>query len=176
VRSPAEFDRALEEETSAILEAVESLRRLVDEFSLFARLPRPQPVPCDLRQLVAQALALYAPRIEAAGVEVEVDAAGAPETVAADPEQIGRVLPGGRGEVAEIEVRDNGVGFASDALHKVFEPYYTTRADRGGTGLGLAIAHRIVTEHSGTIHASGAPGHGATITIRLPVEGPRQAS
>jgi signal transduction histidine kinase len=193
-RTPQEFDHALAEETAAILEAVESLRRLVDEFSQFARLPRPQPVRCNLRQVAAQALALYATRIEAAGIAVELPDADTPEWVVADPEQIGRVLKnvianaldalepvverrlsvvieraqGPRGAVAQIEVRDSGVGFEPEALRKVFEPYFTTRGDRGGSGLGMAIAHRIVTEHSGTIHASGSPGRGARITIRLP--------
>src|SRR5206468_9412504 len=91
-KAPAEFDRALEEETATILEEVESLRRLVDEFSQFARLPAPQPAPCDLKQVVAQALALFAARIEAADVKVRLDTAGAPERIEADAEQIGRVV------------------------------------------------------------------------------------
>ena len=69
-------------------------------------------------------------------------------------------------------MRDSGVGLPPEALRRIFEPYFTTRSDRGGTGLGMAIAHRIVTEHGGTIQAEGAPGRGATITIRLPVDGP----
>lgn len=207
-RSPADFDRALEEESATILEEVESLRRLVDEFSQFARLPRPQMVPCDPREIVSQALALFAPRFEASRIEVHCDfEPGAPRSVLADPEQIGRVLknvlanaldalapvqdrrlflavregrgrisdPSGRisdsGEFVEIDVRDNGAGFEPGVEGRIFEPYFTTRADSGGTGLGMAIAHRIVTDHGGTIHARGSPGRGATITIRLPVRG-----
>lgn len=193
-----DFDAAFEEETATILEEVESLRRLVDEFSQFVRLPRPRPVPCDLREVVTQTLALFAPRLHAAGVRVDVDDAEAPVPVIADAEQIGRVLKnvvtnaiealepvsdrrirvlmrtetGPRGRIATIEMHDSGIGFAPEALRRVFEPYFTTRSDRGGTGLGMAIAYRIVTEHGGTIQAGGAPGQGATITIRLPVMGP----
>src|SRR5207249_10734600 len=58
-----DFARAFEEETATILEEVDSLRRLVDEFSLFVRLPRPRLVPCDLREIVAQTRALFAPRL-----------------------------------------------------------------------------------------------------------------
>jgi len=204
-RAPEEFERSFQEETATILEEVESLRRLVDEFSQFARLPAAQPVPCDLRQSVSQALGLLAPRIAALGVAVAVLDDGVPVSVRADPEQIGRVLRnvlanaldalepaserrlevrlsaalgrrgGSAAPFAEIEVRDSGAGFTPDALRRVFEPYYTTRADRGGTGLGMAIAYRIVTEHGGAIQAGGAPGGGALVTVRLPVGGPAEA-
>src|SRR5206468_8268125 len=73
----------------------------------------------------------------------------------------------------EIEVRDSGVGFDAGVQKRIFEPYFTTRPERGGAGLGMAIAHRIVAEHGGTIQASGAPGRGATISIRLPLTEPR---
>src|SRR5206468_645528 len=78
-----------------------------------------------------------------------------------------------QGSFAEIEVRDSGVGFDARVQRRIFEPYFTTRPERGGAGLGMAIAHRIVAEHGGTIQASGAPGRGATISIRLPLTEPR---
>jgi nitrogen fixation/metabolism regulation signal transduction histidine kinase len=194
-KAPAELDRALEEETTTILEEVESLRRLVDEFSQFARLPAPQPASCDARQIVFQSLALFAARMEAAGVKVKLDTALAPERIEVDAEQIGRVVKNvianaldaldpvtdrhlaisiRRAETlqrawVEIEVRDSGVGFDARVQKRIFEPYFTTRPQRGGAGLGMAIAYRIVAEHGGTIQASGAPGRGATITIRLPM-------
>jgi nitrogen fixation/metabolism regulation signal transduction histidine kinase len=206
--APNDFERSFEEETATILEEVESLRRLVEEFSEFARLPPPRPAPCDLRQVLAQALALFAPRVQAAGIEVEVLDGGLSEPVTADAEQIGRALKNvlanaldaleGAGSArerrvsialrpvvvsraaaperfAEIEVRDNGPGFAPEALRRVFEPYFTTRAGRGGTGLGMAIAYRIVTDHGGRIQADEAPGGGAVVTVRLPVAGPEAA-
>ena len=55
----------------------------------------------------------------------------------------------------------------------MFEPYVTTRAEKGGTGLGLALVHRVVTEHGGTVGAGAAPGGGAFVLIRLPIAGPR---
>jgi signal transduction histidine kinase len=69
-------------------------------------------------------------------------------------------------------VGDTGRGFDAETLRRVFEPYFTTRADGGGTGLGMAIAKRIAVEHGGTLTASGAPGRGATITLTVPVNGP----
>jgi nitrogen fixation/metabolism regulation signal transduction histidine kinase len=199
-KAPAELDRALEEESATILEEVESLRRLVDEFSQFARLPAPQPAEVDPAPIVSHALALLAPRIDALGVKTDVDdQRTGTRTIRADAEQIGRVLKnvianaldalepvtnrrlsialrdredsrGGAG--LEIEVADSGVGLSPALAQRMFEPYVTTRAERGGTGLGLAIAERIVSEHGGTIRARGEPGRGATITIRLPAVGP----
>jgi len=198
-KSPQDLDRALTEESATILEEVESLRRLVDEFSRFARLPRPQPISCDPRQLARQALTLFSRRIEAAGIWVQVDAESAPDHFRADPDQIGQVLKNvlanaldvleeasdrrlwlllraeaGARSMVRFEVRDSGPGLTDEASRRIFEPYFTTRGERGGTGLGMAIAYRIVSDHGGSIEASGAPGRGTTITIRLPVDGPRE--
>lgn len=196
-KAPETLDRALDEETTTILEEVESLRRLVDEFSQFARLPAPRPAACDPRELVQQALASQRGRIDSLAATVDLDLSHAPERIVADPEQIGRVLkniianaldalepaplrrlaialrrgPRALQEDLLIEVQDSGVGFEPEALRRVFEPYYTTRGERGGTGLGMAIAYRIVAEHGGAIEARGAPGQGARITVRLPVGG-----
>jgi nitrogen fixation/metabolism regulation signal transduction histidine kinase len=201
-KAPESMDRALEVETATILEEVESLRRLVDEFSLFARLPPPECAPCDLRAVVSQALALFSQRLRDLGVEVRTAGLDRPHVVRADAGQVGRALknvvanaldamegsearrldielrslppapPSGQGSFEEIAVRDSGRGFEPEALRRVFEPYFTTRGERGGSGLGMAIVYRIVTDHGGAVAASGAPGRGATITLRLPVEGP----
>ena len=204
-RAPAEMDRALEVETATILEEVESLRRLVDEFSLFARLPPPQCVSCDLGAIASQTLALFGARVRESGVAVELHDGGTAHTVRGDPEQIGRALKnivanaldamesaperrleialrsgpesdaGGGAAYETIAVRDTGHGFAPDALKRVFEPYFTTRSDRGGTGLGMAIVYRIAAEHGGTVTAGAAAGPGAVVTLRLPKEGPPPA-
>jgi signal transduction histidine kinase len=186
---PGEFDAAFEQETGTILEEVASLSALVDEFSQFARLPTPRIDACDPREIVSGALALYQGRIERSGVRVERDDGDSPETLRADAEQLGRALrnviqnaldamegcpvrelsvgvraDGGR---VVFRVRDSGPGFPPDVLRKAFEPYVTTRRDRGGTGLGLAIAERIVAEHGGTIAADNVPGGGAVVTIAI---------
>lgn len=193
-RAPDQFDRAFAEETGVILEEVESLRRLVDEFSDFARLARPQPVACDPSILVRQALAVLSARIETQDVRVSVELEAAPARIVADPDQVGRVLKNVIGNALDalesaadrrlivrlgreerwlvIEVRDSGAGLDAESKRRIFEPYFTTRAEQGGTGLGMAIVHRIVTDHGGRIEAEGAPRQGATIRIRLPLAGP----
>jgi signal transduction histidine kinase len=71
------------------------------------------------------------------------------------------------GNWARIEVADDGVGIAKDHLERIWEPFFTTKADTG-TGLGLGICKRIVEEHGGTIQVESAPDRGATFTVLLP--------
>jgi signal transduction histidine kinase len=203
-KAPADLDRALDEEGGAILEEVESLRRLAEEFSLFARLPAPSPSPCDLGEVVRQAAALEAARAAGLGVTVTVEEGGGEHRIQGDADMLGRALrnvvanaldalegaaerrllirlrsspaaaTGGGWE--EIEVRDTGPGFAPGARDRAFEPYFTTRAERGGTGLGLAIVYRIVTDHGGKVRAENGAQGGAAVVLRLPVEGPTAAA
>ena len=65
-----------------------------------------------------------------------------------------------------IELQDTGAGIAPDALAKVFDPLYTTKA--AGTGLGLSICKQIIERHHGQIAISSQPGQGATVTLSLP--------
>lgn len=67
----------------------------------------------------------------------------------------------------EIQIQDTGCGIPAEALHQIFDPFYTTK--ESGTGLGLAITSGIISQHGGTIAISSTPGHGATFTIRLPL-------
>ena len=75
---------------------------------------------------------------------------------------------GGKGPAGEsvvVTVRDTGPGIPHDHRLRIFEPFYTTKAN--GTGLGLSIVHQIVTENRGTISVESSPGEGTTFTIRL---------
>ena len=65
-----------------------------------------------------------------------------------------------------VQVVDSGKGFTEEQGHRLFQPFYTTRT--GGHGLGLSISRAIIQDHKGALEASGAPGTGATFTIRLP--------
>jgi two-component system cell cycle sensor histidine kinase/response regulator CckA len=80
-------------------------------------------------------------------------------------------LPGGAmgtapGDFVRVQVRDNGPGIPQDALHRVFDPYFSTK--RNGRGLGLAIAHSVVTSHGGHLDVRSPPGQGAELTVLLP--------
>jgi two-component system NtrC family sensor kinase len=73
----------------------------------------------------------------------------------------------GDGE-ATIAIQDNGRGVASDALARIFDPYYTTRESEGGLGLGLTLTRNAVLAHGGEIRVRSKVGAGAEFTVRLP--------
>ncbi len=79
-----------------------------------------------------------------------------------------------RGDLVELEVQDDGPGMSTAQRDKVFEPYYTTRAE--GTGLGLAIVRGTVESLGGRIRLDSSPGQGATFRIQLPAVGARRES
>ena len=78
-----------------------------------------------------------------------------------------------RADVADdrlrVTVSDNGPGIPRDHLPRVFDPFFTTRRERGGTGLGLSLAHAIIVDHDGQISVNSRPGGGTTFTIDLPL-------
>ncbi|HEY1403059.1 MAG TPA: ATP-binding protein, partial [Pyrinomonadaceae bacterium] len=67
-----------------------------------------------------------------------------------------------------LSIEDTGPGFSTSELQRIFIPFFTTKTK--GHGIGLALAHRVVTEHGGTLSAANAPGGGAVFTLRLPLE------
>ncbi|MBS1152279.1 MAG: atoS [Myxococcaceae bacterium] len=191
-RDNPQFKALFKESAVAVLEEVDRLKRIVDEFSRFARLPRPTLAKLDLAELCRQILTLYAPH--------PIDGASSPlityvpklETgaqVEADRDQLTQVLvnliknaeeamtatgKGGAvtltvrcpGDEAVIEVEDEGPGVPADLRARLFEPYVSTKAS--GTGLGLAIAARIIQEHNGRLELGPPTDRGAVFTITLP--------
>ncbi len=178
------FEEILDESTRAIGEEVRRLRKIVDEFSRFARLPAPALAPLPAGELAQALLALYpAPP---PGVTLVPSVSPGLPVLRADRDQLLQVLhnlvknaleamEGGgtlrlsarrEGDEVVFEVADSGPGIPADLLPRVFDPYVTTKA--GGTGLGLAIAERIVQEHGGRLEVASPPGQGATFTVRLP--------
>ena len=183
----ADLDAAVAEGTTAIVREVAALKGLVDEFARFARLPSPQRVPTDLREVIAACLELYRDRHP--GIRIEARVAADLPPVLVDGEQIRRALVnlldnaveamGARGRVTieaardpgagavRLEVSDDGPGIPAEDLDRLFLPYFSTK--KRGTGLGLAIVHRIVTDHAGRIRVTSNPPHGARFIIDLPV-------
>jgi nitrogen fixation/metabolism regulation signal transduction histidine kinase len=180
------FPELFRESAGVVLEEVDRLRRIVDEFSQFARLPKPQLEAVDLGELTQNVLSLYASPPEGIRIHSEVQ----PGVVAkADRDQLTQVLVNlvknaeeamakGGGDLrvrvrgtereAVVEVQDSGPGIPPEDRARVFEPYFTTK--EGGTGLGLAIAARILQEHGGKLDVGGEPGQGACFTLSLPRE------
>jgi signal transduction histidine kinase len=84
------------------------------------------------------------------------------------------------GGIAELVVRDQGIGIAPDELPRIFDRFYRTAAARAhaktGTGLGLAIAKWIAEAHGGAIRVTSTPGHGSTFTVTLPISQPASSA
>jgi signal transduction histidine kinase len=182
------FGEILEESTTTVMEEADRLKKIVSEFSGFARMPKPEFQRLDLNELVRSALALYQ---GAAPIEIQI----APQLprIDADKNQLnqvvlnlvenardaigqrsdGRIIVATRiGDASDrvmLVVEDNGPGIPADLKDKVFAPYFTTKHSKGGTGLGLAIVHRIVSDHGGRIAVADALGGGARFAIELPL-------
>jgi len=184
---PALFDRV----TSTLIEQIESLVRIADEFSTFARLPTRVLEPLDLNEVVEEAAQLLGGETESR--RIDLDLHDDPLPVEADREELRRVyinliknalqaLPDdGTGRVhvvtesvevdgttmAESRVTDTGEGIPSEVQDKIFEPNFSTKTS--GTGLGLAIAKKSIDEIGGTIDYETEEGEGTTFWIRLPL-------
>jgi two-component system, NtrC family, sensor histidine kinase HydH len=161
--------------------------RIVQQFLEYARPPRLAPEAVDLDALVGDVAGRARSRAESRGVRLEVEASGV-GTAVVDPAQLRQALDnlvrnaveatpeGGRVDLAVrreggghvVLVRDTGRGIEPDHLPRIFDLYFTTKAD--GTGVGLAVTQQIVAAHGGTIEVDSRPGAGTTMTVRLPGE------
>jgi signal transduction histidine kinase len=68
-----------------------------------------------------------------------------------------------------VSVRDTGVGISQLEQSRIFEPFYTTKGNRGGTGLGLSVTYGIITDHGGQIDVESQPGVGSQFNVWLPI-------
>jgi signal transduction histidine kinase len=178
-RGDPRFAQVLEQSTGAVLEEVERLKKLAEEFAEFARMPRPQQREVDAGELMQAAAALYA-----GSLQVKVLAADGCPRLFVDHDQAVRALSnlikngleagapvtvaaraGAAGEVV-LEVRDSGPGVDPADVARLFTPYFTTKSE--GTGLGLSIVHRVAEEHGGRVEVDPNPGRGAAFRLVLP--------
>ncbi len=174
--------------TDVILNSVETVRNLVDQFAALAQFPVSSPLPVDLNSIADAALMIFAGRMD--DIRVERRFMHDLPPVMADKEALRRaianlidnaaeamqgtlhrqltVITGENASrtMAEIIVADTGPGVTSDMRERLFLPYFSTK--QRGTGLGLAIASKIVQEHQGTIRVEDNQPAGARFIIELP--------
>ncbi|MYF98987.1 HAMP domain-containing protein [Candidatus Poribacteria bacterium] len=182
---PEIFENIFDECTDTIIEEVDRIRELIDEFHQYARLPVPDRHPTDLNDIVDAVLKLYMELSQAQNITVEKQTSSLP-LLSLDREQMERAvgnlvknaieaMPDGGtltlrtyatsndGNLISLEVQDNGHGMSEETRKHLFTPDYTTKAY--GTGLGMAIVRRIITVHGGEIAVESEENVGTTIRI-----------
>jgi two-component system, NtrC family, nitrogen regulation sensor histidine kinase NtrY len=187
------FDRC----TETIIRQVGDVARMVDEFSSFARMPKPQMEAVDLREVVRDPFTLF--QMGTSDIDFELSMPQQPILMSVDRRLISQAVTnlvknaaeaiqqaaestekdhGYRGRIetrvtatgdrATIEVIDNGVGLAKHNRSRLLEPYVTTKAK--GTGLGLAIVQKVVEQHGGVLTLEDpppAPGRNRGALVRI---------
>ncbi|GJL65935.1 MAG: PAS domain-containing sensor histidine kinase [Nitrospirales bacterium] len=182
-----DFEKIFDQSTNVIVGEVSSLKRMVDEFSKFARMPAPHMTRESLGDIIEKVVSLYAGAHRDVELMVSLDDS-LPE-ISCDVEQIRRVFVNlfdnavqamnSRGRIwvstecdrrrhrVIVRIADEGAGIQPEDQEKLFVPYFSRK--RTGTGLGLAIVHRIITDHNGSIRAENNQPKGAVFTFDLPI-------
>lgn len=169
-------------------EEILRLEQIVSGFLDFARPPRLDPRPVDVKELAERAVDGVRARADLQSVDVRVESADGPAVASADPNQVRQVLcnllfnaldaqPDGGSVTVRVgtdasdagsvvvAVADRGPGLPPELSERVFEPFVSTK--ESGLGLGLSICRRIAETHGGGLTATSSP-QGATFTLRLP--------
>jgi two-component system nitrogen regulation sensor histidine kinase NtrY len=175
----------LEQGVATIVREVGSLKTMVDEFSRFARMPRPAPRDVEVDKLFAELVSLH--RDIKKGVALRAEVGEGAAVASFDPEQLKALLinlidnaieatdaPGEivlrssrRGQTIVLEVADTGRGISVADKEKIFLPYFSTKGR--GSGLGLSIVHRIVADHHANIEVGDNLPRGSIFSIEIPV-------
>lgn len=172
--------------TQTIIDHVDLIRNLVNEFSSFARFPSANPKPCSLRPIIEETLALY--RESHPAIAFDLQTADGLPTLNLDRQQIKQALINlvdnaiaairNSGSITisathdplvkrvRLEVADTGTGVADEDKRRLFEPNFSTK--KAGMGLGLTIVNTIVQDHYGLIRMEDNHPHGAKFIIELP--------
>jgi signal transduction histidine kinase len=181
------WDEHLNRVTQTIIEQIDNLTAIANEFSNFAKMPKPNTIRLSVSSIVNDVVQLYSGSDTL--IKYNKHTKNEPE-ILADKEQISRVFiniitnslqaipPRKKGRInidifdkdddtIKIEISDNGAGIAPAISGKLFEPNFTTKS--GGMGLGLAIVKSIVETAGGSIYFRSILNEGSTFTIELPL-------
>ncbi|MFC2022461.1 sensor histidine kinase, partial [Chloroflexota bacterium] len=188
--------RNLDEEITRDLERIHNeaqrAARVVVSLRTFARRGEPKKEYSDINEILARTLELRTYELRTSNIELAVELApGIPKAIV-DFQQLQQVFlniimnaeqamteANGSGKLTiktqkakggvRISFTDDGSGIPAEHLDKLFDPFFTTRGEKGGTGLGLSVCHGIVAEHGGRIYVRNQQGKGATFFVELPV-------
>ncbi|WP_343635122.1 ATP-binding protein [Fluviicola sp.] len=177
----------IERVTSSLIEQIDALTHIANEFSNFAKLPQPVIAEIDLGSLIKAVVALFDSDSNV-DISLELNNSQQRILIPGDKEMLLRVLNNlvsngiqavamnrkatilitveTTGELALVRVKDNGTGIPEDQIQTIFEPYFTTKST--GTGLGLAMVKQIVETHHGSIEIEHTSSEGTTVLVTLP--------
>ena len=180
-------DTVFDECTDMIINHVELIRNLVNEFAIFARFPTADPKPCDLIPIINETLALY--REGQPNVHFHMEVKDQIPLLNMDRQQmkqaminlidnaVAAIKSNGNIHISiahdpilkmvRLEVSDDGIGISNAEKIRLFEPDFSTK--KSGMGLGLSIVHNIILEHNGMIRVMDNQPRGAKFVIELPV-------
>ena len=184
--SPENIRKELDNIDVAILRARGITRQLLD----YGRKNPPQPVLCDLNQILDEVMGGFKEReFEVANIEIIRNYTPDLPTILVDPDQVRQVFLNlinnagdainGSGKITlsttsdekdiRVTVTDTGCGMTSDQIKKIFNPFYTNKEAGKGTGLGLSVSLSIVKSMDGSIDVQSLPGAGSAFTVVLPI-------
>lgn len=182
--------KMLKRSTETIVNQVDALKKMVNEFSEYARSPAPHLDKLDLNMLIREVMSLY----DLPKIKMEQHLTTQVSTIKGDSTMLRQVLhnllQNAQDALADkkapvisvttenvngmlvLTLQDNGGGFSADMMPHIFEPYMTSKPH--GTGLGLAIVKKIVEEHKGSIRIENVSSNdgvalGAAVTISIPL-------
>ena len=180
---------ALEEGLNIIVKETQRCKTIIQGLLEFARDREPQKVPANINDIMGSALGIVENEFRLRHVDIELDLAQDMVKTFLDENQIEQVFinlllnalhaveENGRVTVrsaveskqnkVRVEIADNGCGIAADDIKKIYEPFYSTKAN--GTGLGLAVSYGIVKNHQGDIRVFSVPGKSTRFTIEFPI-------
>ncbi len=173
--------------TDLINKEIIRINEIIEEFVSFARFPLPNIRDNDLNKIIEEIANIIAQKAAVANVQVETDLDKSLVNIPIDDKKMTQALlnlctnsiqampSGGKlrietrieGRIVVLTVSDTGTGIPPNDRERIFQPFFTKKAD--GTGFGLAIVQRIVEDHGGTIRCESNLGEGASFIIRLPL-------
>jgi len=173
--------------------------RIVSDLLAFSRRSKPQRVPADLNKLVMSTVGLVSHKLKMNNAEAVLDLQPDLPQVECDPSQMQQVIlnltmngaeamqPKGGGQLTvrtrlvpdedcvELCVSDTGEGISPENLSKIYDPFFTTKAEGKGVGLGLAVLYGIVKAHDGEVEVMSTKNVGTTFTVTIPLR-PRSSA
>jgi signal transduction histidine kinase len=184
--SPEEFEQRLKKFTQNLVEQIDTLSNIANEFSDFAKMPKPNTQPLDIFEIAQQSIEFFKPTTKS---HILLHKKTEKTMVLADKDQMIRVFNNllknaiqaieieedglievqisKENEMIQIAVRDNGNGIDDELQEKIFSPNFTTKTS--GMGLGLAMVKNIINSHGGTIWFESEIQKGTTFFFTLPI-------